>query len=512
MDLSKYPDYRFKESIVDYSKRTGIKDPTIILKKFKQNQDKINAANKVSHPELYNRTGDYQKLDVSKLTPEDKARAAATVKAFRDQLGNEAAYQVASLAKSYVDKASGPISGVVGKIAGPAGTAFDVANKGFNMLYNSLGIPEDVSVGASSNRVVQAVEEARRKYGGSVGVVPPGYTQETWDKLMDYEQKMHEKSLKFFGQGTKAFHLKNYSSELKEPKMSFLLPLLGSVIGPAIQGIAGLFHHGSGVYTSKCCEAPMAGGHVDLSKQGHLIHKVRCGKCGRAHSIHHDKMMTKKIVQHLIGPDGMRHLKHHTDMSMGEGVFDALIRPALGSLAKLALSKGGEKLGDYLHHKISGSGVPSSFESYEQIHEGEGAHHGHHGHHEMHTMGHHAHHAHHAHHGGAVSHAHGSSSHHGHAHHGEGGENAWTEFLEEHKGEFHGPNWQEIASKEFHEEKKTRVYKPKVVHGRSAERKALAKVNPWLIFRREYLEKHPGSSMGTISAAYRTHKGGGWGL
>ena len=77
---------------------------------------------------------------------------------------------IANTTKKYVDKVSNPVSMVLGKVAPPAGKAFELGKLGFDVAYNVSGIPEDMSKEGVSQRMANAFQQAKEK----------GYKEGAW--------------------------------------------------------------------------------------------------------------------------------------------------------------------------------------------------------------------------------------------------------------------------------------------------------------------------------------------
>ena len=164
-DVAAAPPIAVGESITDYMTRTGIKNPGIVFRKITERSDRAPskadldrvAASQADQAEFAKENAD---------TPENNARAKAVGKTFKQNIGNEIAYRVAAEAKKRVDDASEPISQILG--ATPVGSeAFDAAKLGLDVLYNNLGIPDDLSNDAANKRIVDATLAARHANYGS---------------------------------------------------------------------------------------------------------------------------------------------------------------------------------------------------------------------------------------------------------------------------------------------------------------------------------------------------------
>ena len=150
------------ESLFAYRARTGITDPRQLFQaqldynRLAQNQPPPQPTRQA--PPDYGKFNSVVQPLISKVVlPTLKAaQVEGTRKAFVGSNGNEVAYQTAKLSQDIINTVKKPISDAVNKFNPVAGKAFDTAADIEQGIYNSLGIPEDVSNQASAQRITDA--------------------------------------------------------------------------------------------------------------------------------------------------------------------------------------------------------------------------------------------------------------------------------------------------------------------------------------------------------------------
>ena len=150
--LNKYPDFKPQEDFSQYSKRTGITDRRVITAKWMEEKAKA----------------DLTPAEIAKKFPpevlNDPFVSYFISKAWVDTTNTEIANSVASLALSYIDKASNFIQPILDNIPGfdLAGQAFSLAKKGLDALSKTWGINPDQSNEGIATRIADSLIVAKR--------------------------------------------------------------------------------------------------------------------------------------------------------------------------------------------------------------------------------------------------------------------------------------------------------------------------------------------------------------
>jgi len=128
--------------------------------------------------------------------------------------------------------------------------------------------------------------------------------------------------------------------------MSFLLPLLGNVLGGILPGLLG----GKGVDMYTTPEDKYSGGYVTY-KGGKLVHHARGHKTGRTKAFHIPKRETTKLFNHLLSNEGHKLLTEQGHLH-GHGFVGDLFK----EFAKEAVKEGGKQVVSRTFGKILGKG------------------------------------------------------------------------------------------------------------------------------------------------------------
>jgi hypothetical protein len=193
------PDMLPKEGLLDYSKRTGIKDAGVIFHKLKERADRwFNSPEyKALCAKAEKDAKDFE--ESNKDTPENNERRKAVVHAFIGAIGNEMGYRVANQAWSWVKTINEPMSKALGAV--DLNTGWDIGYKICDFIYNNiLDIPDDLSTKAAVARIAQDVYNAQKKYGGSLrkqrgGMMVTDDDLHLLDLMMQYPDSKYNKEL-----------------------------------------------------------------------------------------------------------------------------------------------------------------------------------------------------------------------------------------------------------------------------------------------------------------------------